>query len=702
MSNPQKTPNKITKEMLLNRMINRIRQSLELPEILSATVAEMRAFLQTDRVKIYRFQEDGTGQVIAESIYKNRLPPLKSLHFPAGDIPPHAREMFVKASQRTIVNVATQQMILNRSDCPDTTGDLTVEDIQTQPISQILQRPVDPCHIEYLSAMGVQSSLVVPILHQNELWGLLISHHAEPKAFSEVQLQIVQQVADQVSLAITQSTLLSQARARARREGLINQVSTLLHSPLNVQQILQQVLEMLVKALDGSGGRLYCTIPDHPTAHELYTWGTQPYWNSTGKLALVEDYPFWQQLMQESGSLLNQEELSQTWARTRLESETEISNALTSVCLNLRVVSDLYQDPQLVAIKDAFHSTAIRSLIVLPLQYAQHCLGCLTVFRDEIETDIVWAGRFDPDRRQNRVRESFEAWRELKQGQARRWTSTDIEVVQSLGTHLSMAVMQSQLYQWEREHRLLVEMRNQELSDARTTAEEASRFKSHFLSSTSHELRTPLASTLNYLRLLKEGFYDDEEEFNEYVEAAYQSAENLTAIINDVLDLAKIEAGRMQVNWEWVDLPSLLQQQRNLFRLESRNKGVNFVIDCCEVEQVWADEMKLRQVLTNLISNAFKFTDHGEVRVCVRPQPQNRVKISVVDTGIGIEMNQAQSLFEPFIQADGSIRRRYGGTGLGLTICRQLVELMGGEIEIESEGLGQGTTVTFTLFLRQN
>lgn len=98
----------LTETSLLHRMINRIRQSLELEDILSATVAEMRSFLQTDRVKIYRFEEDGTGVVIAESIYKDRLPSLKNLHFPAGDIPPHAREMFVKARQRNIVNVASQ------------------------------------------------------------------------------------------------------------------------------------------------------------------------------------------------------------------------------------------------------------------------------------------------------------------------------------------------------------------------------------------------------------------------------------------------------------------------------------------------------------------------------------------------------------------------------------------------------------------
>jgi light-regulated signal transduction histidine kinase (bacteriophytochrome) len=231
-----------TQETLLHRMTNRIRQSLELQEILSATVAEIRSFLDTDRVKVYRFQPDATGQVIAESVAHNRLPSLLNQHFPAGDIPPHAREMFVKARVRSIIDIPTQRITLNRLDCLETTGDLTVEDVQNQAIEDILQRPVDPCHVEYLTTMGVQSSLVIPILHQQNLWGLLASHHSQPKVFSQQQLQMVQILADQVAIAISQSQLLSQARERSRQQTLINQISTLLHSPLKIQEILQIAL----------------------------------------------------------------------------------------------------------------------------------------------------------------------------------------------------------------------------------------------------------------------------------------------------------------------------------------------------------------------------------------------------------------------------------------------------------------------------
>lgn len=688
----------VNRETLLYRMTSRIRQSLELQEILSATVAEMRSFLDTDRVKVYRFQPDGTGQVIAESVVPQRLPSLLGLYFPAGDIPPHAREMFIRARTRSIIDIPTQRLTLNRLDCPQTTGDLTVEDVYNQAIEDILQRPVDPCHVEYLTKIGVQSSLVVPILHQQNLWGLLVSHHAQPKAFSQKQLQFVQIVADQVAIAISQSHLLSQARERARQETIINQISTLLHSPLQIQEILQLALEKIVRVVKGSGGRLFLNTTSTRSEVELYTYGEQPVL-SNGNQLLLERYPFWQQMITRACPASQPPNVADYWRNIVLGEEEEAVRFRSKAASQVQSLNDIYQEPQLVDVFPVFCPTKIRSLLAIPLVYGEQCLGILSIFRNEIDTDILWAGRFDPDERQERVRSSFEVWRELKLGQAMEWTDEEIEIASSVGTHLTMAVLQNRLYQCEHQQRVLVEMRNQELNKARTVAEEASRLKSDFLSSTSHELRTPLAATLNYLKLLKEGFYDNEEELVEYISVAYNSAENLVAIINDVLDIAKIEAGRMSLNLEFVHLPSLLDEQQNLFRLESRQKGIPLVIEC-NVERVYADTMKLRQVLTNLLSNAFKFTPSGEIRLKVISEAANDnrwVKLSVTDTGIGIEPNKQDILFEPFVQADGSVKRRYGGTGLGLTVCKRLVELMGGQISLSSSGKGQGTTVTFTL-----
>ena len=203
--NTQELHHKLDREVLVRRITERIRQSLELEDILTSTVAEVRSFLKTDRIMIYRFSTDGSGEVVAESINNNRLPSLKGLHFPADDIPAHAREMYVSMRQRTIIDVNSGTIVLSPLDAAETGQPLVNQEIQ--------YRQLDACHTAYLMAMGVQSSLVVPILHRRiasqnsttyicdaptcvtrydpgnnqkihiELWGLLVSHHSPPPQY---------------------------------------------------------------------------------------------------------------------------------------------------------------------------------------------------------------------------------------------------------------------------------------------------------------------------------------------------------------------------------------------------------------------------------------------------------------------------------------------------------------------------------------
>jgi light-regulated signal transduction histidine kinase (bacteriophytochrome) len=185
--------------LMLHRMTHRIRQSLDLSEILNATVIEVRTFLGTDRVKIYRFHEDESGEVIAESINHQQLPSLLGHNFPAEDIPEAARHLFLTARMRSIVDVRAQKIGVS----PPLNADVQF-------------RSVDPCHVDYLTAMGVQSSLVVPILDGERLWGLLVSHHSASRSIKGSELKMMQLIADQVSIAIAQSNLLEQTRHRFR------------------------------------------------------------------------------------------------------------------------------------------------------------------------------------------------------------------------------------------------------------------------------------------------------------------------------------------------------------------------------------------------------------------------------------------------------------------------------------------------------
>ena len=226
---------------------------------------------------------------------------------------------------------------------------------------------------------------------------------------------------------------------------------------------------------------------------------------------------------------------------------------------------------------------------------------------------------------------------------------------------------------------------------ARQAAEAANRAKSTFLANMSHELRTPLNSILGYAQILERDPVLAERQLAE-VNVIRKSGEHLLTLINDILDLAKIEASKMELYLADFTLLPFVQGIANMVGVKAAQKGLELVCDLGSglPQGIRADEKRLRQVLLNLLSNAIKFTDRGQVTLRVRFAPPQRLCFEVQDTGIGIAPDQLATIFEPFEQV-GDMRRRLAGTGLGLTISRQYVRLMGGEIQVESRP-GQGST----------
>lgn len=229
-----------------------------------------------------------------------------------------------------------------------------------------------------------------------------------------------------------------------------------------------------------------------------------------------------------------------------------------------------------------------------------------------------------------------------------------------------------------------------------------SRYKSEFLANMSHELRTPLNSSLILAKLLadnKDGTLTEEQV--KYARAILSSNNDLLALINDILDLSRIEAGHVELADEVVVVDSVLQRLRETFEPMARQKGLALQIeaDALAPSQLVADNQRLQQILKNLLANALKFTEHGKVSLHVRAAGDGRIRFEVCDTGIGIAREQLQVIFEAFRQADGSTRRRYGGTGLGLSISRDLAERMGGAIRVDSEP-GRGSCFILELPLQ--
>ncbi len=272
---------------------------------------------------------------------------------------------------------------------------------------------------------------------------------------------------------------------------------------------------------------------------------------------------------------------------------------------------------------------------------------------------------------------------------AHQWTSDEILFVTSLATMASLCI--------ERHERQKIES---ELREANIAAQAGSKAKSHFLANMSHEIRTPMNGVLGMTDLLSETKLDDRQ--RRLVNTISKSARTLLVIINDILDLSRIEEGKMSLDVHRFDLTACIEDAVALLAEGAQHKGVDLTlfVDDTATGMTQGDSVRLRQVMLNLIGNAVKFTNKGEVSIRVgtvrAPASETRFKFEVQDQGIGIDAAALQNLFKPFSQADSTISRRFGGTGLGLSISRQLITMMGGELSMTSE-VGKGTCVTFEL-----
>jgi len=241
----------------------------------------------------------------------------------------------------------------------------------------------------------------------------------------------------------------------------------------------------------------------------------------------------------------------------------------------------------------------------------------------------------------------------------------------------------------------------EELEIAWKEAKSANQIKSQFLATTSHELRNPLNIIINCVRLVRDGLCDNREEELEFLKKADDTAIHLLGLINDLLDISKIEAGKLSVIIVPLDLRQLLLEVINLQSVNIQSKRLQLICDIGDKPiPIKADIVKLKQVLINIIGNATKFTDEGSIEISTNiytNSHQPYAIVSIKDTGIGIDPGEQGKLFRPFVMVDGTTTRKFEGTGLGLAISRNLIELMGGRISLQSLGLNQGTTVIIKL-----
>jgi signal transduction histidine kinase len=301
-------------------------------------------------------------------------------------------------------------------------------------------------------------------------------------------------------------------------------------------------------------------------------------------------------------------------------------------------------------VRSLLHRLGYRSLLTVPILREQQIMGGLTVWRRQI-------GEFEPE---------------------------VVNLLQTFATQSALAIQNARLFR--------------EIEDKSRQIEAANRHKSEFLANMSHELRTPLNAIIGFSEVLQERLFGElNAKQAEYTDDILTSGRHLLSLINEILDLSKVEAGRMELELATFDLPLTIDNARTFVRERATKHGITLDVDIDErLGDFNGDERKIKQILLNLLSNAVKFTpEGGRIGIHAR-QTNGAIEISVTDTGIGIPPEDQATIFEEFRQVGGDYAHKKEGTGLGLTLAKKFVELHGGKIWVASE-VGKGSTFTFTL-----
>ncbi|MEA5448535.1 EAL domain-containing protein [Leptolyngbya sp. CCNP1308] len=377
------------RERLITAVAHRIRESLDLNQILNTTVAEVRQLLQADRVLTYRINSAGTGSVTNEAVAPGCFP-LMDQPLPEKVFPVESHRLYQQGRVRAIADVR--------------------------------QDDISACLVETLHQLGVKSKLVVPILHNQELWGLLIAHQCHHhREWQSWELDFLKELSAHIGIAIAQATLLKQASQQAQAEATINRLTRLLHTPGDAMRVMQQVMDATVTALGCIGGQLYISADTEAQSDQLYRSGVQP------ALTLEVERYLWRRLAQSANG-----------GRHRTKSSRE-----DPTC-HFYTLQDFRQDPHLRALGAAFEAVAIHSVLIVPLQYQQQAIGWFSLFRREPGVSLFAAGGLL--NRQQTTADANPFSQDLADTPfALGWNAEDIKLSQTLATHLYITVMQRRI-----------------------------------------------------------------------------------------------------------------------------------------------------------------------------------------------------------------------------------------------------------------
>ncbi|QHG19177.1 response regulator [Nostoc sp. ATCC 53789] len=615
----------LRQESLLNTVTNTIRSALDYRQILQAIVDTVGHMLEVDVCLLRPFQDE---QLTDKGfIYQKALAEEAGEHTPAEVQADNSSA--VSLSPSTPLTVLAQTVWETRE--VQVIHDITDDERIHGNTPELRQRG------EAFAAANICSSLVVPLICQQELMAVLALHQCSvPRFWGEDEVQLVLMVADQAALALSQAYAYEQVRALAKRESLINTITSAIRSSLDPQDIFAAITQQLGQALQVDG----CVLSLWTEEDEFVEC-----------VALYDSFQHLESLRRHSSP-----QASPTQDNNHLSAQ-RLPYSQSSIQEN-PILQQMLQTHEPVVIGNVSHSPSdiqgfnlplkmpARSLMFVPLLADGKCIGSITLHEGK---------------------------------KVRQWLPSDIDLAKAVAAQAAIAVQQSHLYQKTRQQaeRLL----------------ELDKQKTEFFQNISHEFRTPITliqGPLESAVAAGEGLSYSQSAI------ALRNSRRLLRLVNQLLDLQRLDAGRMQPSFHPCDLVEFVSQIVESFRPYCEKKRLHLATQLNECSPVYLDMEKFDKVVYNLLSNAMKFTPEGGTISVRLKSEQDRCILQVQDTGIGIVKEQIPHLFERFRQAEGSANRSYEGSGLGLALVKELVELHGGHVTVESV-YGQGTT--FSLWL---
>jgi light-regulated signal transduction histidine kinase (bacteriophytochrome)/FixJ family two-component response regulator len=643
-------------------------QGTRLEELMALMVQEVKTITQGDQVLLLRFEADGNGVILAEAPQKPATSYL-GLRFPAMDIPAVARHRFHANGLRFINNLTAPQVEMLPSLNP-LTGEVT-----NLSVSNLIG--ISECHIEYYKNMGVVASLVIVLKTEAKLWGLVVVQSFSPRYIAPDVRNYCE--------CLGQFMILELLKRQDEEQEIYRQQINKIH------QTLEQNLKKADRELFSQLKDIFpqCSLPINEVPLPLdSSQNTNGEVNSLNSILANHEETLLALVQAQGAALYFANQLTLIGTTPSLQQVNGLLNWLSA-----QPMQEIFASASLAHCYPAaedFQSVA-SGILAISIRLP-NTVYYLLWFRPEVIQSIHWAGAphsLNPiDHTAGQIlspRHSFELWQETVQGLSLPWQPVEIEAAQRFRDLLTF---------------MALEFSQVALETAAEQAAIANQSKSQFLAKMSHELRTPLNAILGFSQILNQESNLTGEQ-KQYLKIINRSGEHLLYLINDVLEMSKIEAGRMSFNENHFDLMQMVESIAEMLQLKASAKNLQLLLECDPKipKYVITDEGKLRQVLINLLENAIKFTQEGWVQLRVYPGTEvTQVFFEVADSGPGIDAAEFPLLFEPFVQTESG-RQSMQGSGLGLPISKQFVNLLGGELKVKSE-LGQGSVFTFDVKLR--